>query len=424
MKNVLVFPCGSEIGLEINRALASSKHFAMFGASSVDDHGRFVYANYIPGVPFIDKPEFLSKINEVVRSHNIDFIVPAHDSAVLKMSENQNFIDATVVTSCASTCRVCRSKAATYEFFRELLATPRVYPRTADMEFPIFLKPDVGQGTKGTYRADCHEDVEFYTKKDPSLLALEYLPGKEYTVDCFTDRNRSLLFAEGRERRRISNGISVNSTRVKDVRFREMAQIINRTLALQGAWFYQVKERSDGDLVLMEIAPRIAGTMGLFRALGVNFVELSLFDRMGVPVRILPNECTLEIDRALFARYDCDLDYECIYLDFDDTVVVNGRVNTTVMALIYQSRNLGKAVRLISRSRENIYDKLCRFAICEGLFDEIVVLDEGARKSDYITNTNCVFIDDSFAERQDVADRLHVPVFALDAIEALLLWKV
>ena len=32
MKNVLVFPCGSEIGLEINRALSQSKHFKIFGA--------------------------------------------------------------------------------------------------------------------------------------------------------------------------------------------------------------------------------------------------------------------------------------------------------------------------------------------------------------------------------------------------------
>jgi transposase len=49
------------------------------------------------------------------------------------------------------------------------------------------------------------EEIDFYLKKDSTLLALEFLPGKEYTVDCFTDKNGKLLFAEGRQRIRIYN---------------------------------------------------------------------------------------------------------------------------------------------------------------------------------------------------------------------------
>ena len=53
MKNILVFPCGSEIGLEIHNALKYSKDFKLFGGSSVDDYGKFVYANYISDIPFL-----------------------------------------------------------------------------------------------------------------------------------------------------------------------------------------------------------------------------------------------------------------------------------------------------------------------------------------------------------------------------------
>ena len=45
--NILVFPCGSEIGLEINNALKWSTHIELFGASSVDDHGKYVYLEII-----------------------------------------------------------------------------------------------------------------------------------------------------------------------------------------------------------------------------------------------------------------------------------------------------------------------------------------------------------------------------------------
>ena len=44
--NVLVFPCGSEIGLEIHAALRHAKDIRLHGASSVSDHGEFVYARY------------------------------------------------------------------------------------------------------------------------------------------------------------------------------------------------------------------------------------------------------------------------------------------------------------------------------------------------------------------------------------------
>ena len=44
--NVLVFPCGSEIGLEIHAALRHAKDICLHGASSVSDHGEFVYARY------------------------------------------------------------------------------------------------------------------------------------------------------------------------------------------------------------------------------------------------------------------------------------------------------------------------------------------------------------------------------------------
>ena len=260
MKNVLVFPCGSEIGLEINRALAYSTHFTLFGGNSVDDHGRYVYKNYINDLPFIDAPDFIDKINKVIELYKIDFVIPAHDSAILKMAENENIIKATIITSNIETCRICRSKSKTYEIFKKIIPTPKIYDITKKMDYPVFLKPDVGQGAKGTYKVNTKEEVDFYYKIDPSLIPLEYLPGKEYTIDCFTDRNGNLLFAEGRERTRINNGISVNSKQIKNPQFQQYAELINEKLSFQGAWYYQVKERINGEMVLMEIAPRIAGT--------------------------------------------------------------------------------------------------------------------------------------------------------------------
>lgn len=424
MTNVLVFPCGSEIGLEVNRALAFSTHFKLYGGNSVDDHGKYVYKNYISGLPFIDASNFIDEINKTIELYSIDFIIPTHDSAVLKMAENQGLIKATIITSAVGTCKICRSKRKTYELFDKLIPTPKVYDLSENMNFPIFLKPDVGQGTKGTYKVNTKAQVDFYLKNDPTLIALEFLPGKEYTVDCFTDKNGKLLFAEGRERIRINDGISVNSKQTNNPKFQQLAAIINQTLSFQGVWFFQVKERKKGELVLMEIAPRIAGTMALFRVKGINFIQLSLFDRMGLDVSILKNKLDIEIDRALFARYTFNENYECVYIDLDDTIIFDNAVNTNIIKFIYQAKNVGKRIILLSRHNKDIKGTLSKFAISDLLFDDIIKVERNENKSEYIKNMDSIFIDDSFTERKEVFDRLNIPVFGVDAVEALLLWKV
>ena len=93
----------------------------------------------------------------------------------------------------------------------------------------------------------------FYLSKNSELLILEYLPGREYTIDCFTNRHGKLHFCNrARQRIRISNGISVSSKTVNNPKFIELAEKINKVLSFQGVWFFQVKENTDGEFVLME----------------------------------------------------------------------------------------------------------------------------------------------------------------------------
>lgn len=420
MVNVLVFPCGSEIGLEIYRALLFSKHFRVFGASSVDDHGKFVYKNYISGAPLVSDPGFIDALNQIITEKNIDFVIPAHDDVVLILSKNRRKIWAEIVTSEAETCQICRSKRRTYSVFKDILPTPIIVEGSANYSFPLFLKPDIGQGSKGTQLVRSKDELDFFIKRDSSLLIMEYLPGKEFTIDCFTDRNGQLLFSEGRERVRISNGISVSSKAVSHPVFKDLAHRINSHLNLRGAWFYQVKERANGELVLLEIAPRIAGSMSFFRVNGVNFVQMSLFDCMGIDVEVIFNSVLTLADRALTTCYSLQCKYEVVYLDLDDTLIVAGRVNADLIKFLYQSRNQNIKIVLLTRHAGDVRATLTKFSISVDLFQKIVVLKHKEPKSKFIDSRASIFIDDSFAERKDVARECGIPVFGVDSIEALL----
>lgn len=422
-RNVLVFPCGSEIGLEVYRSLFASTHFNLIGGSSTDDHGKFVYSNYVDNIPFVDTPDFVERLNAIIDEHHIDFIVPAHDSVVLALAKasNSGSLHCPVLTSPLRTCETARSKAKTYEALKGIVPTPRVFaPEDLKEEnLPVFLKPDVGQGSKGTYRATSLEQVKFYQQLDPSLLILEYLPGSEYTIDCFTDRRGRLLFCEGRERHRIWGGISVNSTTVNDPRFRDLAERISQALEFRGAWFFQVKESLSNDLLLMEIAPRIAGTMGLVRCKGVNLPLLGLFDLSGLDVSVTENDYDITIDRALHNMYRINIAYEHVYLDFDDLVIVDGKVNPAVMAFVYQCFNNRIKVHLLTKHRRVLEDSLKQYRL-EHLFDSIIWIKDDTEKHLKITERNAIFIDDSFAERARVHEAHHIPTFDAHMLEALM----
>lgn len=421
--NVLVFPCGSEIGLEIYESVAYSTHFKLYGASSVDDHGMYVYENYIPGLPQVGDNGFIDSINRIIKENNIDFIFPAHDSVVLRLSESaeKGELGCTVVTSVYDTCLIARSKKMTYDKLGTIIDVPKLYDNSkiTDDMFPVFMKPDVGQGSKGVHIAENIDDVDFYFKKDPTLLTMEYLPGPEYTIDCFTDYKGKLRYVSGRVRQRISNGISVSAATVEDDRFGQIAEQINNALKFNGVWFFQVKENTEGNLVLLEIAPRIAGTMGHDRVRGVNLALLSLFNAAEIDVDIYLEGRVVFTDRALKALYKHDVKYEHVYIDFDDLILMNGHVSPRIIAFLYQCINRQAAVHLLTKHTLDIHETLVKYRLGQ-LFDTVTKIEPEDNKYKYITHKDAIFIDDSFAERKEVYEKCGIPTFDMHSIDLLI----
>src|SRR5438034_10667059 len=76
--NVLVFPGGTEIGLEIQRSLRDCKEVRLFSAgAAVSNHAPYVYADHAI-VPSIDDPAWVDALNQVIRERGIDYIYPAY----------------------------------------------------------------------------------------------------------------------------------------------------------------------------------------------------------------------------------------------------------------------------------------------------------------------------------------------------------
>ena len=111
-----------------------------------------------------------------------------------------------------------------------------------------------------------------------------------------------------------------------------------------------------------------------------------------------------------------------MYVDFDDTITVRGRVNAILMMFLYQARSAGKKIVLLTKHADDIKESLDKYAVSPRLFNEVIHIRQGEDKTVYI-KPDSIFIDDSFAERRAVHDNCGIPVFDLDMVESLLDWR-
>jgi carbamoyl-phosphate synthase large subunit len=406
--------------MELREALAWCKEVELISAgSAVSNHAPFVFARHFV-VPSVFEVNWQASLQAIIAGQKITHIFPAHDDALIALVENAKCFAAKIVTSPLETCRITRSKLLTMKHLDGIIPTPRLFTNAEDVaEFPVFVKPDRSQGAQGTACARSRSELLDLLKRDGARLILENLPGEEFTVDCFSDRENGLLFASGRSRIRIKSGIAMSSRIIDDLVFQDYARRINEILPLQGAWFFQVKYDQHGVLKLLEVAPRIGGTSALSRVRGVNLPLLSLYESDRLPVQITPAHYSVEIDRALRNRYVHDIDYRTLYVDFDDTLVTHGRVNFDLVKLLYQALHRGVRLVLLTRHAGDLPTALGRYRLA-GIFDEIIHLRAAESKADFIHDPRAVFIDDSYAERSLVHKRTGVPVFAPCMIDMLL----
>ena len=422
---VLIFPCGKENGLELYNALKFSFHLEVFGASSVRDHGIFAYENYIGDVPFINDKEFISHFNKIIQTHKIDVVLPTHDTVAVFFAEQADKINAKIVVPDKQVAQICRNKALTYQLFKDEDFVPKIYSNIEDIppfDFPLFLKPTIGEGSKNSARCKDISEVKQVLSNGLEYIVSQFLPGEELTVDCFTDRKHELKFIGPRLRNRVNMGISFNSTRHPVTEeIKHIAETINKRLDFRGLWYFQLKKDNQGKYKLLEISCRAAGTMIFYRILGINFALMSIFDLLGYDIDILFNDLQIELDRCIKNRFKINYGFRRIYIDFDDTIIVRNKVNDIAIQFIYQMINNKKEIILLTRHDGNLSETLEQFRISENLFDKIIHLNFDIEKADYIEPEESIFIDNAFHERKKVFQKYGIPVFDVDAIEAFII---
>jgi hypothetical protein len=418
---VLVFPCGSESGLEIHRALRFGTDVRLFGASSVDDHGRLRFTDYLGGLPRIGEPGFDRFFGDAIRSNRIRIVFSTHDSVSEYLARRAEALGFFLVNPDPEANAVARRKSETYRLFADQDWIPTLHD---DIEriarWPIAVKPDRGQGGQGVGRASNADEARTLAGRVEDPLLVEWLPGPEITVDCFTDRHRRLVWMGARTRERVRAGISMRS-RFLDVdrRIESIAEVVNSRLRLRGPWFLQAKRDVGGEWKLLEISLRIGGSSGSHRSRGVNLPRMAIDDLLGLDVFPRVDSKVLLVDRFLETRAELDYDWDTVHVDLDGTLIEAGRARPEVVAFLFRAVAEGKRVSLFARMGEDVESELARARLGRSLFDEIRWFSEAATKSRLVEERS-ILVDAHAQEREEVARTRSVPVLDVTDLEFFL----
>jgi len=424
-KVVLIFGGGGYNASQIYFALKDSVRYRPVLASSNDNHSTFICKEAIINLPYDSDPVFVSGMNRCIEENNVEFIIPTHDTAALRLMENAECLKATVVCSPLDTALICRHKSLTYKRLKGLDFVPKVYSRTDDIEYPIFAKDDEGQG--GRYSGVVRNRAELNNLgMGINYILCEYLPGKEITIDCFTDRYGRLRFIQPRVRSRILNGISARSTNIELTNeIRNIVERISERIKFRGYWYVQCRQDINGKYKLMEISTRFAGTFDLSKNLDVNLPLLALRDFENQDIDICPNDYKITLDKSYIDRYRIDYEYKRVYIDFDDTLVFERkRYNTEAMRFLYQCINQGVKIVLITKHAFDIQETMRNIRFSEELFDNIIEVPLDEPKYKFMDcSIPSIFIDNAFEERKLVKSNLNMPAFDVCNIECLIDWR-
>jgi len=426
---VLVFPCASGVGQEIYNALKYHKDIQLYGANAgIMNPGSILYEkNYIGHAPPMSQSETcIDWLNNIIEKYHINCIFPAYDDAHVWFKTHENRLGGVkIITSPMETTQICRSKKITYDKFNTIIRCPALYSSIDAVQgaYPVFIKPECGEGSKGCHKIQ--SEIELIATITPEHIICEYLPGDEYTVDCFSDISGKLCFVGPRVRRLTRAGISILTETVQDENgdFSTMAQKINDNLRCVGAWFFQVKRATTGELCLMEIAPRIAGAMFLYRTQGVNFPLLSIYAHMGIPTTIIQPKLSSVIGCKLYTNNFYVPQFisnpiAAFYIDLDDTLIlpVLKKVNPTIISLLYEAKQADIPIYLITRHKGIVDDTLNSLCIHKELFREIIHITDKTHKQSFMLNRPAILLDDSFSERTNsAADDIYM--FDIDSYE-------
>ena len=195
-----------------------------------------------------------------------------------------------LVQHCAGVVRVPRTE----------VFGPRVDP--AQWTYPVIVKPRQGSGSRGVVIVGSAAELAALDRS-AALIVQEFLPGEEYSVDVLADAGGRVIASVPRLRARVDSGVSVGGRTVHDPEIEAFGRAVAQATGVTFVANVQCKRDASGAPALLEVNPRMPGTLGLTIASGVDMPRLALAALLGKPLPETIGFCERAVVRFLDERF-------------------------------------------------------------------------------------------------------------------------
>ena len=316
---VLITACGNVYmpGTTASIKNNGERNIRLIGADMNRDDTILQMVDTYYTVPRGDAPEYADAILDICIKEQVDVVIPIMSVELETLARNADrFAEAGITLSVSGleSLKIANNKLALFEFMKENnLPAPRfcavksvedVDRAVEEIGVPVVFKTTEGSGSRGMRIIDPSKsrfDILFHEKptsayvtlKDfketllegdmPQMLAMEYLPGHEYSVDLLCE-NGKVFYSLCRRGLNVQTSIILDGIVEDKPEITRLCSLVAEKLKLTGNIGFDVKERADGTPVIMECNPRATAGVSEFTASGVNLLYLNIKRCLGEPI--------------------------------------------------------------------------------------------------------------------------------------------
>jgi carbamoyl-phosphate synthase large subunit len=303
---VLVTGAGGPAAIAAMKSLRAEESVQLIAA----DMDPWAAGLYLTGertlVPAGAAPEFTAVLLDRCRALGVDVVLPTVDAELLPLARaREEFAAAGValLLAPAAALDVILDKLTLAEHCAGVVAVPRTElfgPSLdpASWTYPAVVKPRRGSGSRGVIIVDSAAELAALDRS-PSLIVQDFLPGEEYSVDVLADAAGQVIASVPRLRARVDSGVSVGGRTVHDAEVERFGRVVARATGVTFVANVQCRRDVDGVPALLEVNPRMPGTLGLTIASGVDMPRLALAALLGRPVPAHVDFCERAVVRFL-----------------------------------------------------------------------------------------------------------------------------
>ena len=232
-------------------------------------------------VPPVADLDYVPTLRALVHEHDVKLIVPLTDLDHGVLSRTKDELPALVLLPEPELVDALADKWLAHLLFLErgIGSPPTWLPADLppDVEFPVLVKARHGFGSRGIYRCENRDELEFFLRHTQEESMVQCLcRGEEFSIDVFCDLDSRCLNAVPRTMIESKGGESIKGMTIADQELIECGRHVSETLGLVGPANIQCFREPDGSYRITDINPRFGGAFPLPTAAGSRYPELAL----------------------------------------------------------------------------------------------------------------------------------------------------